>query len=194
MKGKNKINIAITGGPCTGKSTLAAMLFAVLEAEEGLNFDLITDEAKSLRKEFGKCRSPFDRFYLWRQQEREELRSGAKDGFITDYPLFHFYIAALQHARSKRDDLAVRELFRMCMEVKEKDRYQLIVMADDPREFPYKNDYGRKLSDAEAGKNHRLIRNFLEHFWPQEALLFVKEDIKKRVEQTLAVIKNMRGV
>ena len=121
-----KINIGIAGGPGTGKSTLAAALFAELKIN-GFDYDLIADEGRKLRKEFGNFRSPFERFYMWRQQEREELRSTALDGFITDKPLFHFYAQAKQYASEPRDNLAVRELFRMCMETE--DRYQLIVIA-----------------------------------------------------------------
>ena len=44
-----KINIAIAGGPCTGKSTLAAALFAELKIK-GLDYDLIAEESRKLKK------------------------------------------------------------------------------------------------------------------------------------------------
>ena len=183
-----KINIAIAGGPCTGKSTLAAALFAELKIM-GFDYDLITEEGRKLSKEFGNFRSPFERFYMWRQQEREELRSAASDGFVTDMPLFHYYVHARQFASESRDKLAVRELFRMCLEIE--DRYQLIVFAKNPLEIKYKNDYIRKSGEEFARKRHNLIRSFVEHFWP-ERLFFVEGDIKERVSQVVKKLEEMK--
>lgn len=182
-----KINIAVAGGPCTGKSTLAAALFAKLK-ELGLDFDLVTEEGRKLKREFGGCRSPFDRFYLWRKQEREEKRSTADNGFITDQPLFHFYVHARQHVEEPRDMLAVRELFRMCTEIE--DRYQLIVIAENPREITYKRDRGRKGDEQHGRERHALVRSFVEHFW-LERLLLVKGGVAKRVETVLKKLETM---
>lgn len=184
-----RINIAIAGGSCTGKSTLAAALFATLKIK-GFDYDLITEESRKLKKEFGDFRSPFERFYMWRQQEREELRSTALDGFITDMPLFHLYVQARQYAKEPRDDLAVRELFRMCLEIK--DRYQLIVIAQNPFEIPYKTDQSRRVDEAWAKERHDLVRSFVEHFWP-EKLLFVGGTVEERVSQVLFRLEKMRG-
>jgi len=183
-----QINVAMAGGPCTGKSTSAAALFAELKIN-GYDYDLIGEEDRKLKKEFGNFRSPFERFYMWRQQEREELRSTALDGFITDKPLFHYYVQARQYASELRDKLAVRELFRMCLEIE--DRYQLIVMAEDPFEIPYKTDQSRKSDEAWARERHNLIRSFVEHFWP-ERLLLVKGGVKERVSQVIQRLEEMR--
>lgn len=183
-----RINIAIAGGPCTGKTTLAAALFAELKIR-GYDYDLVTEEDRRLKKELGNFRSPFERFYMWRQQEREELRSVALDGFVTDKPLFHYYVQARQYATEPRDDLAIRELFRMCLEIK--DRYQLIVMAEDPFEIPYKNDQSRKSDEAWARERHSLIRSFVEHFWPKK-LLLVKGGLQERLAQVLQKLEEMR--
>jgi nicotinamide riboside kinase len=146
---KMKIVVAIGGGPCTGKSTLAAALFAELKIM-GYDYDLVAEEDRKLKKEFGHFRSPFERFYMWRQQEREELRSTASDGFVTDKPLFHYYVQARQYESEKRDKMAVRELLRMCLEIE--DRYQLVVIAEDPFEIPYKTDQSRKSNESWARK------------------------------------------
>ncbi len=185
---RQKINIAIAGGPCTGKSTLAAALFSELKIN-GLDYDLITEECRKLKKEFGDFRSPFERFYMWRQQEREELRSTAIDGFITDKPLFHFYVQARQYAQEPRDKLAVRELFRMCLEIE--DRYQLIVIAKNPLEICYKKDQSRHSDENWARQRHDLIRSFVEHFWPDKPL-FVEGGLKNRVEQVIKRLDAMR--
>lgn len=183
-----KVNIAITGGSCTGKSTMAAALFAALK-ERGSDYDLITEESRKLREEFGECRTPFDRFYFWRQQEREELRSGATDGFITDAPLFDLYVKARQYATEPRDNLAVREFFRMCLEIK--DRYQLIVIADNPLEIPYKTDQSRVGSEERSRERHALIRSFVEHFWPDK-IFFVKGSVAERVASVLSRLEKLR--
>lgn len=184
-----KINIAIAGGSCTGKSTLAAALFASLK-ERGADYDLVAEEARKLRGEFGLCRTPFDRFYLWRQQEREELRSRASDGFITDAPLFDLYVKARQYTAEPRDDLAVRELFRMCLEVK--NRYQIIIMAENHSEIPFKTDQSRVGSEAGSRERHALIRSFVEHFW-LEKLLLVRGSVAERVETVLSRLDRTRA-
>ncbi len=174
----NKLNIAFAGGQCTGKSVTAAALFAKLK-ELGLDYDLIAEEKRKISKEFGDYKSPFDRFYLWRQQEREELRSTAEDGFITDSPLFHFYASAKMYAQEPRDNLAIRELFRMCQEIE--DRYQLIVMAENPEELPYKIDGVRHAGREKALKNHHLIRTFIEHHFPEKMIL-VSGNLNQRLK------------
>ena len=184
-----KINIAIAGGSCTGKSTLAAALFAELKFR-GFDYDLVTEEGRKLKLEFGGYKSPFDRFYMWRQQEREELRSCALDGFITDQPLFHFYAGARQNATEPRDKLAVRELFRMCLEIEE--RYQIIVIARDPGEIPYKTDQSRSADQTKSRERHSLVRSFVEHFWPGK-LFFVVGKLPDRLAQVLAKLEEMRA-
>jgi len=185
-----RTNIAVAGGPCTGKSVLTAALFARLK-ELGLDFDLIAEEGMKLRKEFGGCRNPFDRFYLWIQQEREELRSTAKNGFITDAPLFHLYAHARYHASEPRDTLATRELFRMCLE--RLDRYQLIVVLKNPGEIGYKKDGARKGDKKRAREIHRDIVTFIEHHMPKK-LLFVNGNIRSRVNQVLRALKKMKRI
>ena len=181
-----KLNIAFAGGPCTGKSVVAAALFAKLK-EFGLDYDLISEEKRKISREFGDYKSPFDRFYIWRQQEREELRSTAKDGFITDAPLFHFYASAKMYSSEPRDDLAVRELFRMSLEIK--NRYQLIIMAENPEELPYKVDGVRYAGREKAVDKHRLVRTFVEHHHPDK-LFLVHGNLNTRLE---LIIKNIES-
>jgi len=171
-----RINIAISGGPCTGKSTLARYLSAEMKIR-GYDYDLVTEEHRKLKEEFGNFRSPFERFYMWRQQDREEMRSNALDGFITDSPLFHFYVQARMYTTEPRDNLAVRELFRMCLEIE--DRYQIITLPENPFEIPYKKDQGRSLDEGRAREKHALIKSFVEHFWPKK-LIFVKGEVQER--------------
>lgn len=186
-KRPGRINIAIAGGPCTGKSTTAAALFAHLK-ELGYDYDLVPEESRKLKGEFGKCRSVFDRFYLWLQQEREEVRSRAHHGFVTDAPLFQYYAQARMWARGERDMLAVRELFRQSLKLDR--RYQLIVMAEDPDEIPYKVDKVRSGRKADARERHRLLRTFVEHQWNGK-LLLVKGTVAQRVRQIMRRLRAM---
>lgn len=185
---RDKNNIAIAGGPCTGKSTLAAILFARLKID-GWDYDLIGEEKRKLAKEFGAYQSPFERLYIWRQQEREELRSTAVDGFITDTPLFHLYVSARMYSKTPRDLLAVRELFRMCLEIE--DRYQLIVIAQNPQEIQYKNDQARQGGESHSIKIHQLLRSFLEHLL-SEKLILVQGSLEQRLNQVLGKLEELR--
>lgn len=182
-----KINIAVAGGMCTGKSVLAAALFTDLKSKD-FDYDLIAEERKKLHSEFGSYRSPFERFYMWRQQEREELRSTAANGFITDSPLFHLYASARLYSSESRDSLAVRELFRMCLEIE--DRYQLITLAEDPDEIPYKKESSRNSDREKANKKHHLVRTFVEHFHPEKICL-VKGNSRKRVKQVEEKLRDL---
>jgi nicotinamide riboside kinase len=184
-----KINVAIGGGPCTGKSTLAATLFSALKVN-GWDYDLVTEESRKLVKEFGHFRSPFERFYMWRQQEREELRSSARDGFVTDTPLFHYYVQAEFYASEPRDKLAIRELFRMCLEIE--DRYQLIVIARNPCEIGYKTDQSRSIDEKLARKKHDRVVALIRWLWP-ERLLFVHGNIEERTNQVIKRLEEMRN-
>ena len=184
------INIAIGGGPCTGKSTLAAALFAKLK-ELGLDYDLVPEESRTLKKEFGRCRSPFDRLYLWCQQERQELRSTATDGFITDSPLFQLYVQAIVHSKEPRYLLAVRELLRMCLDIR--DRYQLVVIAADANEIPYKRDHSRSGHKQTARRKHKLITTFVEHFW-EDKVLFVRGSVNRRVTTIVHKLHELRAL
>jgi nicotinamide riboside kinase len=187
-----KINIAVAGGPCTGKSVLAANLFARLKTE-GLDYDLISEESRKLRSEFGHPRNPFDRFYLWRQQEREELRSIAVNGFITDTILFKYYVDAVYHSAEPRDNLAVRELFRMCQEVLESGRYGLIIVHQNPFEIAYKKDASRSADEGPARERHRLMVNFLELF-THPKILYISGELEERLGQVLEKVRDLHSL
>src|SRR3990167_5141763 len=114
---EQRINIALSGGPCTGKSTLAAYLTYRLKME-GFDYDSIGEESRRLKTEFGQFESPVERCYMWMQQDREERRSNAQDGFITDTPLFHLFIGARLYQATQKDMRLlqlhkIRESFRI---------------------------------------------------------------------------------
>jgi hypothetical protein len=189
MLKRRRINIAIGGGSCTGKTTLANYLSAVLKMK-GHDYDLIHEERRLLRKEMGSCRSPFERLYLWRQQDRQELRSTARDGFVTDWPLFHFCTGAMLNVREPRDKMAVRELLRMWFEVE--DRYQLVVMAADPDEIPYKKDAARKGEKQLSRQKHELAVSFARLFLPDK-LLLVRGNPQARAKMVFKRLEEIRS-
>jgi nicotinamide riboside kinase len=182
-----KINIAFAGGPCTGKSTLAAALFAELKIK-GFDYDLIGEVAKRIKKEYGNPRSPFERFFMWREQEKEELTSSALNGFITDTPLFHYYAQAKQYAFEARDKLAVTGLLDMCLEIK--DRYQVIIVVRDQFEIFFKNDQTRTCDKEQAKVRHNLIVTYIQHFLP-EKLFFIDGNMATRIEQIMKKLAEM---
>jgi hypothetical protein len=165
---EQKINIALSGGPCTGKSTLSAYLTYRLKME-GFDYDSIGEEYRRLKTEYGQFESPAERCYMWMQQDREEYRSNALDGFITDSPLFHLFISAKLHEITHKDLMIVRELQRQSIYTTK--RYGIIAMAENPREFPYVEDGARHGGEERSTKLHGMMRNFIELFFPDKLLL-----------------------
>lgn len=167
----HQVNIAVAGGPGVGKSTLAGLLFAKFKTH-GFDYDLIMEESRKLKREFGHFESPFERFYMWRQQEREEERATAPCGFITDTPLFNLYAGAKQHfSGEKRERMAIRELWRMCLEIPG-DRYAFIVLAADAyKHIIYKNEsIGRIAPRGEAILRNNITVNLITDFWPKKVI------------------------
>lgn len=187
---EQKINIAVSGGPCTGKSTLAAYLTYRLKME-GFDYDSIGEEYRRLRTEFGQFESPAERCYMFMQQEREELRSNALDGFVTDSPLFHLFVSARLHQQTHKDLMIVRELQRQSISAT--SRYDIITIAQDPREFPYKTDTARKGGEEKSTSLHRMQRNFIELFFPEKMLL-LGGSVEDRGEQVVTHLKALREI
>lgn len=177
----HKINIAVAGGPCTGKSTLAALLVYRLKMG-GYDYDSIGEEYRRLKTEFGQFENPAERCYMWMQQEREELRSNARNGFITDTPLFHLYVSARMYSATSKDKMVVRELWRRSIDATE--RYGIIALADNPREFGYTIDQVRSAGSESSTRRHSLIRSYIEHHFP-ERLVLVRGLPEERAEQVL---------
>lgn len=187
---EQRINIAVSGGPCTGKSTLAALLTYRLKMD-GYDYDSIGEEYRRLKTEFGQFESPAERCYIWMQQEREELRSNAKDGFVTDTPMFHLFISARMYSQTLKDKMVVRELGRRSIDATE--RYGIIAMADNPREFKYETDHVRSSGAESSTRRHLLMRNFVEFYFP-EKLVLLSGLPNERADQVTAKINELRGV
>lgn len=187
---EQKINIAVSGGPCTGKTVLAAYLAYRLKME-GFDYDSIGEEYRRLKTEFGQFESPAERCYMFMQQDREERRSNAADGFITDTPLFHLFISARAYQVTNKDLMIVRELQRQSIAAT--TRYGIIALADNPREFPYKTDQGRSAGEESSTKMHGFMRNFVELFFPDK-LLLVSGSPEERGDQVFERLKVLRAV
>lgn len=182
-----KLHIAVAGGSCTGKSTLAAELFATLN-DLGYDFDLVTEVSRRIKKDFGTCRNLFDRFFLWQIQQREERGSTARNGFITDAPLFQYFVHALQWAKTKRDILAVQELLRMSLDIC--DTYTLVVLHENPDEICYKKDGSRQDSKTRARARNALIRVFVQQHM-HEKIVYVSGSLEHRVSCVLKKLHDM---
>lgn len=79
--------INLFGGPCTGKSTLAASLFAKMKVA-GYNVELVTEYAKDLTWEERHNILEKDQLYIFTKQHRKLLRiKDNVDYAITDSPL-----------------------------------------------------------------------------------------------------------
>jgi predicted ATPase len=190
LPGTQHFNIAIAGGPGIGKSTLAALAFAKFKTH-GYDYDLIAEESRKLRKEFGPFESPFERFYMWRQQEREELRSNAPCGFITDAPLFNLYAGARQYfSGTMKEHMALRELRRMCDEIPA-DRYGLIVLTCDAyQRIGYKNETGRATPKPEAIERNEIVVNLVRDMWPDK-IYCVFGTTEERAKQIFSHVNSM---
>jgi hypothetical protein len=78
--------INLYGGPGTGKSTTAAMLFALLK-QQGINAELVQEYVKGWAWE-GRSIQPLDQYYfLGKQMRREATLLGKVDVIVTDSPL-----------------------------------------------------------------------------------------------------------
>lgn len=87
--------INLYGGPCSGKSTAAAQLFAEMKAKD-LNCELVREFVKQWAWE-GRKPVSFDQFYLFGNQSRlESSLYGKVDYIVTDCPvLITSYYAAV---------------------------------------------------------------------------------------------------
>lgn len=78
--------INLYGGPGTGKSTSAAMLFAMAK-QKGVNAELVREYVKEWAWE-GRKPGPYDQLYfLGKQARKESLLYGKVDLVITDSPV-----------------------------------------------------------------------------------------------------------
>ena len=181
----------MAGGFCTGKSTLAARVFSELKVA-GLDYDLVQEQKRQLHKEFGQYTSILDRFYMVIKQLEAEARSTATDGFVTDYPLFHFHIHALQYAdtEKERDKLAIVDLFKVGLETGK--NYHLIVLAQNPLEIPFAVDGARSSNAETARRHHDLSVHFLEtHF--KSKLLYVSGTLEERTKAVVDEVNKRRS-
>lgn len=77
--------VNLYGGPGSGKSTIAAQLFANLKWE-GVKCELVTEVAKELAYT-GALKNVSQRFVTTKQMERQNAPNGAVDFIITDSPV-----------------------------------------------------------------------------------------------------------
>ena len=102
--------VNLYGGPGTGKSTTAALLFATLK-QRGVNCELATEYAKDVVWE-GRDYLLSDQIYLFAKQNRKLARLyGKVDVIVTDSPLlFCYFYSKNEHLLA----LIQQEMERAC--------------------------------------------------------------------------------
>ena len=114
---KNTIVINISGGPGTGKTTIAAELFSKLK-EKGYDVENVSEFAKELVWE-GRSEAFNDRLYMHAEQNHRLMQMNGKlDYIITDSPLFltsvynsHYLKSKFSQSYNKMIDSVTKETF-----------------------------------------------------------------------------------
>jgi hypothetical protein len=110
--------VNLYGGPGTGKSTTAALLFALLK-QAGYNAELVREYVKEWAWE-NRHPGPFDQFYFFGKQSRKEsLLYGKVDVIVTDSPVMLSAFYADMYA-SHRTAHGIKEVVRAFYEESEK--------------------------------------------------------------------------
>ncbi len=86
--------------------------------------------------------------------------------------------------------MIVRELWRRSADATE--RYGIIAVAENPREFGYTTDQVRSAGPDSSTRRHSLIRSYVEHHFP-ERLVLVGGLPEERAEQVLFRADQIRG-
>ncbi|MBR9704540.1 AAA family ATPase [Candidatus Pacearchaeota archaeon] len=183
-----KINIAIAGGNCTGKTTLAHLLFSKLKEKE-LDYDYIEDYGRRVVHRLGYFKTSIECFYLFHMQQDLEESSRAFNGYVTETPLFHFNFHAELCAKDDRDRLGVEDLWRLWNA--RMDNYPIIAIAKDPEETPFRHDSSRKSSEKFERKRHMMINNYLELFC-SDKLVRVSGNPGNRADQILELYDRLK--
>lgn len=150
--------INLYGGPGTGKSTNASLLFALLK-QDGYNAELVSEYVKQWAWE-GRNPVNFDQFYFFGKQMRKETHLfGKVDIIVTDAPVV--LTAYYAEVFGSPDQAAcfrkmVQTYYDMCKE--EKVRHTHVFLK---RVKPY-NPKGRFQTEEEARAIDEDLRKFVK--------------------------------
>lgn len=144
--------VNLYGGPGSGKSTAAAMIYSKLKMQH-LEVELVTEFAKDLTYE-ERFHDLGNQIYVFGEQYRRMDRLfGSVDIIITDSPLLLSCIYSENPLYKNYLDILIRRVSEYV------DRYAINVLLQ--RESDYKES-GRKESMTEAEEIHMNIENMLK--------------------------------
>lgn len=98
-----KRRISVSGGPSSGKTTIAQRISLDLNIKYGANSTHVIEYATSFIQKTGRIPTLEDQIWLYvKQKEREEQAGKTSDTVISDSPLWLQYIYALRCMRDRR--------------------------------------------------------------------------------------------
>lgn len=149
--------VELFGGPGTGKSTSAAMVYAMLK-QRGVNSELVREYVKDWAWE-GRKISTYDQFYLMGKQiRRESMLYGKTDIVVTDSPVMMGIVYAQKYCPQSVAEGIRAGTLAMYRQAEEDGHEHVHVLLK--RSKPY-DPSGRFQTEAEARKVDDEVRVLL---------------------------------
>lgn len=183
---KKTLVVNLIGEPCTGKSVLAAELFAALK-KQGLKVELVQEYAKDLT--WGEDWDTLgNQAYVTSKQFRRQCRvDGKVDVIVTDTSLL---LGAVYRGRGCGENFD-----RYLMEDLYGEFWNLNLWLERGPEIPYQQD-GRKQNEVEAAEKAVQLRKFLANWRIPSITLQTGKDALLRacteIEASLAAHANLQ--
>lgn len=161
------MRINIFGGPCTGKSTLSAYIFAKLK-EEGYTIELVTEFVKMWAYQ-KRLPQSLDQIYILAKQLHSEdsFLSRGVGAVITDSPVL---LTAVYCKVYGGNDLLSEDLERMSKHLDRKYRTYNIFIERDIENY---NTEGRYQSLEDAIKIDNSIKEILQRNYEEDQIFYL---------------------
>jgi len=181
------IKIGLMGAPGTGKSTLAAGVFAALK-DEGLNGELIQEYIREHIYTQGVPNSIlFQAITYERQLEKENIIPRNMDFLVTDSPTTLSYIYSLMYADLKDKDHKEMVSYLYSKTIKDIYRYDLVFLLEHSHE-PINDGVRYQSKDEVAVVQHAII-NFLENHNIKFIILKAEHSTSDRIKLVKKLVK-----
>lgn len=176
--------VALFGGPGTGKSTTASLVFGALK-QRGHNVELVHEVAKDLTWEGRYAALGHQPYVIAKQMFRYDRLNGQVDAIITDTStlLAHLYI----DQSSFPDTLAARSFLRWVTEDWRARRTLNIRLGRDPSR-PY-NPAGRTQTEAQANALDLRTSMLLRDLYIPHRCVTVNKDTNEHVEEIVRAVE-----